>query len=557
MRLTPVTGACAGYRCHTVDDIMRDWLDAVFDVDLMREHEAEDRIEQAGIGDEDSDVTSIARSPHAVVGFIGRTERGPVNEPVLIRSYNHFRQVFGGHAPFSHVSYAVQQFYLHGGRNAVVVRLVNRATRALIRLRAGEEFLEIEARQPGSREFLRASVDYDGVESNDCKFNLVVQRLARQGSQFIEDQEIFAGVSVRESASRYLGDVLTRSRLIALRGAIPACRPDATVPNMPGDPIPYVTAAVRGTDGSELTDYDIIGSDREKSGLWSLDAFERIDLICLPPPPSRDHGTTTFLAAERYCTRRRAILLWDPPHSWTNADAAIIGARETALRSSNAMTYFPRLRARVERVGLPSVLPACGALAGLFSSKSDCGAWGAGSTTDPASKISLAPILDVEPSKRASLARAGVNVLAPTGFGGSVLTGNVTLASPGSVRSAWHSLDQRRLALFIVNSLESAGQQAVAHSADPVPVFEQRVGPFLRGLERRGAFADRLRGEAVSRSYFLRRLTPASPSAPADRIQVGFALAGCAEFLTYELQLSRSGCRIVNERVVEPDQLTG
>jgi hypothetical protein len=502
-------------------------------------------------------VPSIARSPRAVVGFIGRTERGPVNEPTLIRSYNHFRQVFGGHTPLSHVSYAVQQFFLHGGRNAVVVRIVNRANRALIRIPAGNAHLELEARRPGSREFLRASVDYDGVESSPAKFNLVIQRLARQGSQFVEDQEIFAGVSVQESASRYLPRVLMRSRLIMLRGSVPDQRPDATVARFPGDPIPYLEIGVRGTDGNELTDYDIIGSDRDKSGLWSLDAFERLDMLCLPSPPSRDHGTTTFLAAERYCTRRRAMLIWDPPHSWITADTAIMGARESVMRSSNAFTYFPRLRARVDRVGLPAVLPACGAIAGILSGRADSGDWEPSSETDPALKISFAPMLEVEDVKRASLHRAGVNVLTATGFGGSVMTGNVTLASPGSVSTLWQDLEKRRLALFILNSIESAGDQAIARSKDPAVMFEERVGLFLRALERRGAFANSVRGESWQRAWFMQRLPGGAEESAQPRIRVGFVLHKSGEYLVYDFHLSRSGCRVLNTQELEHDQLTG
>jgi hypothetical protein len=527
------------------------------DADQMTEYESGDRVRDEDAPLITSDVPSIARSPRAVVGFIGRTERGPVDEPTLIRSYNHFRQIFGGHSPVSYVSYAVQQFFLHGGRNAVVVRLVNRASRALIRIPAGAENLELEARQPGSREILRASIDYDGVESSPAKFNLVVQRLARQGSQFVEDQEIFAGVSVQESASRYLPRVLARSRLVALRGTIPARRPDATTPRLPGAPIPYIEVGVRGSDGSELTDYDIIGSDRDKSGLWSLDAFERIDLVCLPSLPSRDHGTTTFLAAERYCTRRRAILIWDPPHSWINADTAIVGARESVMRSSNACTYFPRLRARVDRVGLPSVLPACGAIAGILSSKSDNGERDTGSDTDRALKISLTATLQVDTVKQASLHRAGVNVLAPTGFGGSVLTGNVTLASPGSVSALWQDLDKRRLALFILNSIESAGDQAIARSKEPAVMFEERVGLFLRALERCGAFANSVRGESWQRPYFLQSL-PADQQEPGEqRMRVGVQLRKASDFLVYDFALSRAGCRMLNTHELEQDQLTG
>ena len=144
-------------------------------------------------------LTPRIGAERCVAAFIGRAERGPVNQCVSIRSYNHFRQVFGGHAVFSFVSHAVQHFFLHGGKSAVVVRVANRANRSLIRILAGDQFLELEARNPGAREFLRVSVDYDGVETRPDRFNLVVQRLSRPGSQLVEDQEIFPLASVDPS----------------------------------------------------------------------------------------------------------------------------------------------------------------------------------------------------------------------------------------------------------------------------------------------------------------------------------------------------------------------
>ena len=96
-----------------------------------------------------------------VVAFIGRTERGPINEPVPLRSFDEYRRTFGGHCTYSFVSLAVQHFFQNGGTHAVVVRVANRAGRALLELPAGGSALRFQARYPGSREFLRASVDYD------------------------------------------------------------------------------------------------------------------------------------------------------------------------------------------------------------------------------------------------------------------------------------------------------------------------------------------------------------------------------------------------------------
>src|SRR5690606_28381828 len=111
----------------------------------------------------------------SVVAFLGRTERGPVDRAVPVASFDDYRRVFGGHTPLGFVSYAVQHFFMHGGERAVVVRLSNRAAPGSIDVPAGEGTLRLVARRPGSREHLRVSIDYYGVESAPERFNLVVQ----------------------------------------------------------------------------------------------------------------------------------------------------------------------------------------------------------------------------------------------------------------------------------------------------------------------------------------------------------------------------------------------
>jgi hypothetical protein len=121
---------------------------------------------------DDAEVIPIVAP--TVVAFIGRTERGPLNEPVVIKTFEAFSRIFGGHTTFSFVSIAVQHFFWHGGETAVIVRVANRATRATLEIPAGREMLRLQARQPGSREHLRVSVDYDRVERTPDKFNLVI-----------------------------------------------------------------------------------------------------------------------------------------------------------------------------------------------------------------------------------------------------------------------------------------------------------------------------------------------------------------------------------------------
>src|SRR5437868_950229 len=67
-------------------------------------------------------ITGVATS---ITAFIGRTLRGPVDEPITLFSYAEFERIFGGMWKDSPLSYAVHDFYLNGGGQAVIVRLFN------------------------------------------------------------------------------------------------------------------------------------------------------------------------------------------------------------------------------------------------------------------------------------------------------------------------------------------------------------------------------------------------------------------------------------------------
>src|SRR5882724_9409521 len=65
-------------------------------------------------------ITGVATS---ITAFIGRAQRGPVNEPVTITSFGDFERAFGGLGETYPMSYAVRDFYLNGGSQAIIVRL--------------------------------------------------------------------------------------------------------------------------------------------------------------------------------------------------------------------------------------------------------------------------------------------------------------------------------------------------------------------------------------------------------------------------------------------------
>lgn len=494
----------------------------------------------------------IPSSRTLVAGFIGRAEQGPVNEPVGIGSFAEYRRVFGGHVDYSFLSYVLLHFFMEGGESALVVRVTNRATRARIVIPAGDEALTLQARRPGSREFLRVSIDYDGVEEVPGCFNLVVQQLAASGSQLVQDQELFPALSVDPSNRRFVVDVLRESQLVLPTGPLPATRPHATRANHPGQPIPYIEMKSPGSDGDELTDYDIIGSNREGTGLFAMDRAATLDVLCIPPAPHADLGVTTFLAAERYCERRRALLIWDPPWSWRSAADALAGVRRLGCASRNAMTYFPRIRRRGDAVRFPAGLPACGALAGAFARDrvADIG-------SKPESVAALAAAFttvgEIDARSRLSLKRVGVNTLAAAD-GRVALHGDATLAGASAVSSVWQSLSRRRLAFFILSSIEraTAWVPECIDSPQTPAALERQVEVFLRDLFDAGALA----GQAAQHAFAVRAVPCAAP-APAVSLHVGFALQRPGELTGYDFRYTRSGLTLRYAAGLEAQQLVG
>jgi len=72
-----------------------------------------------------SGVRTIMGVATSITAFIGRAYRGPTNEPVMINNFGDFGRTFGGLREDYLMSYAVRDFYLNGGSQAIILRLVS------------------------------------------------------------------------------------------------------------------------------------------------------------------------------------------------------------------------------------------------------------------------------------------------------------------------------------------------------------------------------------------------------------------------------------------------
>ena len=490
----------------------------------------------------------------AVTAFVGRALRGPVNRPETIHSFADFQQVFGGLWQPSPLSYAVEQFYEHGGRHAVIVRVANRAAPPTLTLRSGPEVLTLVALAPGSREFLRAAVDYDNIGDNDTdRFNLVIQRLRAPGSERIDAQEIFQGVSADPTAARFIGVVLLESQLVRIGGRVPAARPDATaVPGaraVPGQSLGYVSSNPDGDDGDPLTDYDVIGSASGATGLFALNAVEHLDFVHVPPL-SRDEeiGPSSLVVATRYCRDRRAMLIVDPPAHWASADEAIAGLRDLNFSSPDACMFFPRLLISDRLRGTVQVFGNGGAVAGMLARAEELRpVW---DVSAPEPELLLRPgtrlACHLTEQERWRLAAHGINALQGIRSPGPVRLVPRTLAGGSNAAADWGYIAARRFGLFILNSIERGTRWVVVYHADPLarPRVRRQVSAFLRDLEEAGAFT----GAVAGKAWFViadERVNSARDTPPGQfNILVGFAASRPGEFHTYVISHSITGSKI-------------
>lgn len=436
----------------------------------------------------------IARASAQLTAFVGRTLRGPLHQPIIVRSFADFQQHFGGLWQPSPLSYAVEHFFEQGGRQAVIVRVANGAAPVTLSLKCGRETLRLEARAPGTREFLRASVDYDHVESPDEQnFNLVIQRVRSPGSERVEEQETFRGLSVDPQSPRFIASVLLESDLMRVRGNVPMTRPDRTL--MPGTnlPVGYVSSNPDGDDGKPITDYDVIGSAARGTGLFALEGVDDLAFVYIPPLARViDVGVSALLVATRFCRDKRAMLIVDPPSSWESAPETIRSLKALDFRSDNALMFFPRISAMDRLRGRVEVFGNGGAVAGLLSRSGEAVAAAVTEREpEPMLRSSAKLAKELNSSDRWLLAALGVNVLQSVRNPEREWPALRTLACGASASSDWSYLAQRRFSLFVINAIERgtrwcAGLPNTAHTWTRV---SRQIANFLSELRSAGAFA--------------------------------------------------------------------
>lgn len=373
-----------------------------------------------------SGVHTIVGVATSITAFIGRTRRGPTNEPVTISSFVDFEKTFGGLWLDNALGYAVRDFFLNGGSQAIIVRLYRpdpgngQAPMSTAAIAFGN-FKFTAANEGSWGVYLRVSVDLDNVEPATATslgvtvadvFNLTVADTSTGIT------ERYTALTVKDGPRRVDKVLQDNSSLLRYDGS-----PDAReLPAAGMDPVSGLEAALAvakkqladdvssgktaaditadeddvktaqnnlgkaqhdalatASDGLWLTAQDFLpaSGDLGKQGLYALEQSDLFNILCIPPyrapTDALDIDVSVVRAAATYCEKRRAMLLVDAPKDWTSVDSArnkFNGTTDDNIvaHSRNAALYFPRLQQpNPLRDNRTETFAASGAVAGVYT----------------------------------------------------------------------------------------------------------------------------------------------------------------------------------------------
>ena len=486
-------------------------------------------------------ITGVATS---ITAFIGRALRGPVNTPVTINSFGDFERTFGGLWVDSTMSYAVRDFYLNGGTQALVVRIHNGATSATIALPGGGT---LQASSPGLwGERLRVRVTYP-TPPDPTLYNLSIRDMGTGA------EERFLNISTNAASPSSLDKILTqRSDLVRVSGAPPAARPTDHVAVPPGtDPFSdtapvnsFTPAGTDGDDGGALADAQYTGSRNDKTGIYALLNSDLFNLLVMPPiSRTTDLAPGTLTEATALCVERRAMLVVDAPLAWGTVAQAVAGIATlgpSGLNARNAAVYFPRLRVPDPlQLGFVDTFAPGGAVAGVIArTDGQRGVWKAPAGID--ASLNGVPELSVKltDGENGQINPLGINALRAFPVFGRIVWGARTLRGADQAADEYKYVPVRRLALYIEESL-FRGTQWVVFEPNDEPLWAQirlNVGAFMQNLFRQGAF----QGTTPQAAYFVKCDKETTTQNDVDRgvvnILVGFAPLKPAEFVIIRIQ---------------------
>jgi uncharacterized protein len=484
-------------------------------------------------------ITGVATS---ITAFIGRALQGPTDKAIRLQNFGDFERQFGGLWVESMMSYAVQQFFLNGGTDAIIIRVVSKTAKPGDATVSGLNLVAASAGEWSSKAGQEIEVVIDlntrPNDPDDTLFNLTVQQ--KVPNRDARPLEVFRNLSVKPNASRFITKVLKEeSNFIRIKEglALTTIRPGAGTGTFQG-----------GSNGEAPPTYVDYWGDGETNPL--LDKVDLFNLLCIPPNVRESNvaddnaGISLLGKALAYCQKRRAMLVVDPPTKWSDPDAVADDSGSNSIRSllrnKNAVVYFPQVRlADPLKENRLEIFPPSAVMAGIMSrTDSQRGVWKAPAGTEATLSGVVELTYKMTDGENGKLNPLGINCLRSFAVYGNVAWGARTMEGADQLASEWKYLPVRRMALFLEESLYR-GTQWVVFEPNDEPLWAQirlNIGAFMNTLFRQGAFQGKTPKEAYLVKCDKETTTQNDINLGIVNIVVGFAPLKPAEFVIIKIQ---------------------
>lgn len=438
-------------------------------------------------------VKQISTSMAAMVGV---AEKGPINKPILVTSWEQFINRFGSYINESYLAYAARAFFDNGGSVLYVIRIAHltdptdrdtlTALKSSIVLQNREatpaDALRIEAVNEGVwGDRLSVSIE-DGSLDPANHFNMVVRHKG-------DVVEVFKDLSMDETLPNHVELAINdRSDFILVQDL-------AAAMGTPGDRPALGGFMLSGGDNglTDLADADFIGDPSQHTGLYGFDEIDALNLLMVP-------GVTTvpvINAGIAYAEGRKDLLfIGDTPIHLEPLEAVDFRKGQgmyshAAFHSSYAALYYPWLEISDPVNSRKKLVPPCGAVAGCIArSDQKTNVWNAPAGIDRGrifNTLSLA--YKTSRGERDVLYPEGINVIAVFPDTGINIWGQKTLQSQPS---AVDRINVRRLMMFMEEAISESSRFVVFEPNHPQTwrALGRLINPFLQDIKDKGGLYD-------------------------------------------------------------------
>jgi phage tail sheath protein FI len=493
----------------------------------------------------------------STVGFLGVTERGPV-DPTLITSFGDYTRSFGSYVTDRYLTFAVEGFFQNGGKRCFISRIVSGdAATAPSTLAIGN--MTVTAIGPGVWGD-RIAVKVSGAGLHDANlFKLTVMywrpgidvpTQAGNPPHLLIDPthpgsrtpanlpnrreptliEVYDNLSANPNTSSFYERVVNgQSNLVTLQHTGPARPPnnaaENTQPLVQGQ-IPFLQ---NGDDGA-----DLVLADGQRS-LTAFEAVDEIAILCCPDEHAAEFdGIADDVVQQCENLMDRCAIIQAPQNP------PAVANHFPSVPSKYAAYYYPWLNIRNPLNGTELLIPPGGHVAGIYA-RSDTER---GVHKAPANEIIRGLYLDpldplsglqrqVTKGEQDILNPRGVNVLRWfQGRGNLVWGARTTTTDPD-----WKYVNVRRLFIFVEESIGKATQWVVFEPNDE-PLWarvRRSVSDFLTRLWMDGM----LQGSKKEEAYFVRCDRTTMTQADIDNgrliMLIGIAPVKPAEFVIFRI----------------------